>query len=146
MTDMPVEQIPEQSNDEPVDLLKVDPIKLHMCKNEELRRIAQAMNMELGSTFVRQEVLPVMKARLIDTQRDGLVRKVIFHNVGEGAPSEVTISLNGTLRSWPRDMPVDVPTNFLKILDDAVEWRTEVINGQRVRRKYMTHTYSFADV
>lgn len=146
MTDMPVEQIPEQSNDESVDILKVDPIKLHMCKNEELRRIAQAMNMELGSTFVRQEVLPVMKARLIDTQRDGLVRKVIFHNVGEGAPSEVTISLNGTLRSWPRDMPVDVPTNFLKILDDAVEWRTEVINGQRVRRKYMTHTYSFADV
>ena len=146
MTEIAVEQIPDQANDEPIDVLKVDPVRLHMCKNEELRKIASALNMDLGSTIARNEVIPEIRARLIETQRDGLVRKVIFHNVGEGAPSEVTISLNGTLRSWPRDIPVDVPTNFLKVLDDAVEWRTEVINGQRVRRKYMTHTYSFADV
>lgn len=129
-----------------INLQAIDTTKLHMAKSEDLKAYAKLLNVDFDPDNVaRQDLAARVKERLIETQRDGLVRKVVFHNVGEGAPSEVVVSLNGVLKAWPRDVVVDVPTNYLRVLDDAVEWRTEIVNGQRVRRKYMTHSYSIVE-
>ena len=132
--------------DRKAELKKIDASKLHIAKNDYLKEVAETL--EIGydpDNFNRGDVIAKIKEALSEVQADGSIRKVIFHNTGEGSASDVTISLNGKLLRYPKDTVVEVPEGFLKVLDEAVEYRTEVLGGQRVVRKYKTQTYEIVE-
>lgn len=127
-------------------LKKVDPSKLHFAKNEDLKSLAETLDIAYDpENFNRGEVTAKIREAISEVQAEGRVRKVIFHNSGEGSTSDVTIALNGKLLRYPKDTVVEVPEGFLRVLDEAVEYRTEVIGGQRIVRKYMTQTYQIVE-
>ena len=132
--------------DRKAELKKIDASKLHIAKNDYLKEVAETL--EIGydpDNFNRGDVIAKIKEALSEVQADGRIRKVIFHNTGEGSASDVTISLNGKLLRYPKDTVVEVPEGFLKVLDEAVEYRTEVLGGRRVVRKYKTQTYEIVE-
>jgi hypothetical protein len=124
------------------ELKTTDVGKLHTAKNEELKEMAEVLKIEYDpEAFVRQEMIAKIKEAVIEVQTDGRIRRVIFHNSGEGTASTVTIGVNGKLLEFPKDVPVYIPESFLSVIDDAVEYRTEMMGSQRVTRRFMSQTY-----
>ncbi len=127
-------------------LSKIDINKIHTAKNEEIKEVADVFGLEYDAdAFPRGELITKLKEIAKEINTDGRIRKVIFHNTGEGSSSEVIIALNGKVLRYPKDVCVSIPENFLKVLDDAVEWRTEVIGNQRVKRRYVAQPYQIVE-
>ncbi len=137
----------EQKMKERKDVLAtIDTNKLHVAKNDYLKSLAESLDIPFDvESFNRGEVTTKIREAINEVQGDGRVRKVIFHNSGEGSASDVTIALNGKLLRFPKDTVVEVPEGFLRVLDEAVEYRTEIIGGRRIVRKYMTQTYQIVE-
>lgn len=128
------------------ELRTIDAGKLHTSKNEDLKEMADLLDIEYDpEAFVRQDMIAKVKEAVAEVQADGRIRKVIFHNSGEGVASDVTLGLNGKLLRFPKDVPVYVPDNYLKVLDHAVEYRVEMMGTQRVTRKFMAQTYQIVE-
>lgn len=127
-------------------LSKIDLNKIHTAKNEEIKEAADAFGLEYDpEQFPRGELITKLKEIAKQINTDGRIRKVIFHNTGEGSSSEVVVALNGRVLRYPKDVCVSIPENFLKVLDDAVEWRTEVVGNSRVRRRYVAQPYQIVE-
>ena len=132
--------------DRKAELKKIDASKLHIAKNDYLKEVAETLEISYDpDNFNRGDVTAKIKEALGEVQADGRIRKVIFHNTGEGTSSEVIIALNGKVLRYPKDVCVSIPENFLKVLDDAVEWRTEVVGNSRVRRRYVAQPYQIVE-
>lgn len=127
-------------------LNKIDLNKIHTAKNEEIKEAADAFGLEYDpEQFPRGELITKLKEIAKQINTDGRIRKVIFHNTGEGSSSEVVVALNGRVLRYPKDVCVSIPENFLKVLDDAVEWRTEVVGNNKIRRRYVTQPYQIVE-